>query len=109
VKPEGDEAVSYVVGPQGTILTTADLPSTNIRRWTIFRKAEIITAVRGGLLSLEDACKRYSLTVEEFISWKSPDKRDCAPRCARFAYTVTTTKLLTADSNQNRIRSTPSR
>ena len=27
-------------------------------------------AVRGGLLSLEEACSRYTLTVEEFLSWQ---------------------------------------
>jgi hypothetical protein len=27
--------------------------------------------VRGGLLSLEEACERYTLTVEEFLSWQS--------------------------------------
>ena len=27
-------------------------------------------AVRGGLLSLEEACTRYTLTVEEFLAWQ---------------------------------------
>ena len=26
--------------------------------------------MRGGLLSLEEACARYTLTVEEFLSWQ---------------------------------------
>jgi hypothetical protein len=30
----------------------------------------VVAAVRGGLLSLEDACERYALTVEEFLSWQ---------------------------------------
>ena len=72
MKLEDNEPVSYVIGPQGTILTPADLPSTNIKRWTVCRKAEIIAAIRGGLLSLEEACERYALTVEEFISWQRP-------------------------------------
>ena len=33
-------------------------------------KAEVVAAVRGGLLSLEEACARYTLTVEEFLSWQ---------------------------------------
>ena len=33
-------------------------------------KAEVVAAVRGGLLSLEEACSRYTLTVEEFLSWQ---------------------------------------
>ena len=58
--------VSYVIGPDGSPLTLADLPPPSTRRWVIRRKAEVVAAVRGGLLSLDDACKRYTLTVEEF-------------------------------------------
>lgn len=62
--------VKYVIGPDGSPLTIADLPPTNTRRWVIRRKAEVVAAVRGGLLSLEEACARYTLTVEEFLSWQ---------------------------------------
>jgi len=62
--------VKYVIGPDGSPLTVADLPPTNTRRWVIRRKAEVVAAVRGGLLSLEEACTRYRLTVEEFLSWQ---------------------------------------
>ena len=75
MKLEDNETVSYVIGPRGTILTPADLPSTNTKRWTVCRKAEIAAAIRGGLISLEDACERYSLTVEEFVSWQQPNRR----------------------------------
>lgn len=63
--------VKYVIGPDGSPLTIADLPPTNTRRWVIRRKAEVVAAVRGGLLSLEDACKRYALTMDEFLSWQA--------------------------------------
>jgi hypothetical protein len=59
-----------VVGPDGSPLTIADLPAPGTTRWVIRRKAEVVAAVRGGLLSLEDACSRYTLTVEEFLSWQ---------------------------------------
>ena len=36
----------------------------------IRRKAEVVAAVRGGLLSLEEACGRYTLTVEEYLGWQ---------------------------------------
>ena len=62
--------VTYVIGPDGRPLTVADLPPSNTRRWVIRRKAEVVAAVRGGLLSLEEACQRYTLTVEEFLSWQ---------------------------------------
>jgi Protein of unknown function (DUF1153) len=63
--------VKYVIGPDGSPLTIADLPPSNTRRWVIRRKAEVVAAVRGGLLSLEDACKRYALTMDEFLSWQA--------------------------------------
>lgn len=63
--------VKYVIGPDGSPLTIADLPPTNTRRWVIRRKAEVVAAVRGGLLSFEEACSRYRLTVEEFLSWQA--------------------------------------
>jgi Protein of unknown function (DUF1153) len=62
--------VKYVIGPDGSPLTIADLPPQNTKRWVIRRKAEVVAAVRGGLLSLDEACSRYKLTVEEFLSWQ---------------------------------------
>lgn len=59
-----------VMGPTGEPLTLDDLPPPNTKRWVIRRKAEVVAAVRGGLLSLEDACKKYTLSVEEFLSWQ---------------------------------------
>ena len=62
--------VKYVIGPDGSPLTIADLPPASTRRWVIRRKAEVVAAVRGGLLSLDEACSRYTLTVDEFLSWQ---------------------------------------
>ena len=60
----------YVIGPTGTPLTLYDLPPAETERWVIRRKAEVVAAVRGGLLSLDKACDRYRLTNEEFLSWQ---------------------------------------
>jgi hypothetical protein len=62
--------IKYVIGPDGSPLTISDLPPTSTRRWVIRRKAEVVAAVRGGLLSLEEACARYTLTVDEFLAWQ---------------------------------------
>jgi hypothetical protein len=51
-------------------LTIAELAVPGTRRSVIRRKAEVVAAVRGGLLSLEEACSRYTLTIEEFLSWQ---------------------------------------
>ena len=60
----------YVIGPDGRVLTVADLPPRDTTRWVIRRKAALVAAVRGGLLSLEEACERYTLTIDEFLSWQ---------------------------------------
>jgi hypothetical protein len=60
----------YVIGPTGAPLTLSDLPPPETERWVIRRKAEVVAAVRGGLLSLDDACDRYRLTNEEFLNWQ---------------------------------------
>jgi hypothetical protein len=61
---------AYVIGPTGAPLTLKDLPPPNTGRWVIRRKAEVVAAVRGGLISLDDALARYSLTAEEFTTWQ---------------------------------------
>jgi hypothetical protein len=48
----------YVIGPDGSPLTVADLPPQNTTRWVTRRNAQVVAAVRGGLLSHDDACKR---------------------------------------------------
>ena len=60
-----------MTGPDGSPLTIADLPTPGTKRWVICRKAEVVAAVRGGLLSLEEASSRYTLTVDEFLSWQN--------------------------------------
>ncbi|HVM84756.1 MAG TPA: DUF1153 domain-containing protein [Candidatus Binatia bacterium] len=52
------------------MLRIEDLPPPGIKRWVIRRKAEVVAAVRAGVLSLEEACQRYTLSVEEFLSWQ---------------------------------------
>jgi Protein of unknown function (DUF1153) len=54
----------------GSVASIESLPPTDTKRWVIRRKAEVVAAVRAGVISLEDACKRYTLSVEEFLSWQ---------------------------------------
>ena len=54
----------------GSNVSLDSLPPPETKRWVIRRKAEVVAAVRGGLLSLEEACARYTLSVEEFLSWQ---------------------------------------
>jgi hypothetical protein len=50
--------------------TVVDLPPPDTKRWVARRKAVIVDAVRNGAISLEDACRRYELSVEEFAAWQ---------------------------------------
>ena len=56
-----------LVGPIGSL---DSLPPPETKRWVIRRKAEVVAAVREGILSLEEACRRYTLSIEEFLSWQ---------------------------------------
>jgi hypothetical protein len=67
---EHKERANYVTGPDGNPLTLPDLPSPSTGRWVMRRKAEVVAAVRGGLLTLDEACRRYNLTAEEFLAWQ---------------------------------------
>ena len=62
--------VKYVIGPDGEKMTLADLPPPGIRRWVPRRKARVVAAVEGGLISPEEAYRRYEISEEEYISWR---------------------------------------
>lgn len=59
-----------VAGPRGHSVTIESLPPPDTRRWVTRRKAEVVAAVAGGLLTLDEACARYALTPEELASWQ---------------------------------------
>ena len=56
-KPQTD-VKNVIMGPAGQPITIDDLPAPGTKRWVVRRKAE-------------DACKRYTLSVEEFASWQT--------------------------------------
>lgn len=61
---------AQVIGPLGEPLTLDSLPPPTTTRWVVRRKAEVVAAVNGGLLTIDEVCERYSLTLEEFASWQ---------------------------------------
>jgi Protein of unknown function (DUF1153) len=48
----------------------AGLPPSDTVRWSPQRKALVVEAVRNGLISLDEACRRYKLSAEEFREWQ---------------------------------------
>ena len=69
------DAEPFVVGPDGERMTMADLPEPDTRRWVPRRKARVVAAVEGGLVTLDWALERYRLTAEEFDGWKQAMSR----------------------------------
>jgi len=57
------------------LLTKAEanlvLPPADTKRWSSRRKAAIVVAVRTGVLTREQACKRYLLSNEELSAWEA--------------------------------------
>ena len=70
---------AQVIGPLGEPLTLDTLPSPETSRWVVRRKAEVVAAVNGGLLSVDEVCERYRLTVEEFAAWQRAVDRSGMP------------------------------
>ena len=64
--PSGGAARGY----ERRLLTEQDLPPPDTKRWVMRRKADVVAGVRCGLISLDEACRRYTLSVEEFLSWQ---------------------------------------
>jgi hypothetical protein len=62
---------SLIRALDGRRLKSVNLPPPDLKRWIPRRKAEVVAAVRGGVISLEEACRRYALTLEEFLSWET--------------------------------------
>ena len=68
-----------VIGPLGEPLTIESLPPADTTRWVVRRKAEVVAAVKGGLLTVDEVCQRYNLTVEEFAGWQRAIDRSGMP------------------------------
>ena len=67
-KIEGPRSVTL---SDGTIMTRADLPCSETRRWVASRKAAVVRAVSAGLIQRKEALERYKLSDEEFGEWET--------------------------------------
>ena len=70
-KPVPVKEAMIAMHPSGRPMTVNDLPPEDTKRWVIRRKAEVVAAIRAGLISPEDACERYSLSMDELVSWQA--------------------------------------
>lgn len=65
-KVDGPRAVTL---PDGTVMSRADLPAPDTRRWVASRKAAVVRGVLYGLIAQSEALRIYGLSEEEFRSW----------------------------------------
>jgi uncharacterized protein DUF1153 len=63
------------------------LPSPG-QRWTTRRKAALIQAVRGGWVPIEEACRQYKLSVDEFLAWERDIDRYGVPGLRTTRYQI---------------------
>ncbi len=66
----GDSPSRTVIDPYGDPLTIDTLPPTNTVRWVPRRKAQVVCAIREGLISRHDASDRYGISDAELFSWE---------------------------------------
>ena len=48
-----------------------ELPSPDTKRWVVRRKADVVLAIRRGLITAEEACRRYNLSLDELERWQT--------------------------------------
>lgn len=65
-KVDGPRSVTLA---DGSVMTQADLPPKNTRRWVASRKAAVVRGVAYGLISQSDALSRYQISEDEFLEW----------------------------------------
>ena len=91
-----------MIGPLGEPLGLDSLPPAQTNRWVV-AKAEVVAAVAGGLLSVDEACQRYTLSFEEFTSWQRAVDRSGMPglRVTRIKQIATNTSARALPSRKS--------
>jgi len=67
-KIDGPRSVTL---PDGKVMTRADLPPENTRRWVASRKEAVVQAVIHGLITRDTALETYALSDDEFDEWET--------------------------------------
>ena len=60
-----------------------ELPPPDTKRRVINRKLAVVLAVKNGVITLEEVCRRYNLSVEEFLTWQEMNDRIRGLRATR--------------------------
>lgn len=77
-----------IVGPLGKELSLKEIANPNTIRWVSRRKAQVVAAIEGGVLTASEACELYRLSIEELATWQRGYARAGAPalRATRVQY-----------------------
>lgn len=65
-KVDGPRSVTLA---DGSVMSQADLPAADTRRWVASRKAAVVRGVVYGLITQPEALSRYQISEEEFMEW----------------------------------------
>lgn len=67
---------SHPAGLNGPLdLTIETLPPPGTTHWVVRRKAQVLAAINAGQLSMEQACERYDLSLDELMLWRRAVQR----------------------------------
>ena len=86
-----------------TSTATNGLPRTDIVRWSPQRKASVVEAVHNGVISFDEACRRYQLSAEELLAWQEAKQAHGLGglRITGFQYYRTTSRTKAAPQSRN--------
>jgi Protein of unknown function (DUF1153) len=59
----------FFIGPDGKRITLVDLPPRDLLDLPSAQKSMVVAAVCHGLITLGEACERYHLSLDEYLSW----------------------------------------
>jgi transposase-like protein len=86
-----------------------ELPPADTKRWVVRRKAAVVDAVMSGKVTIEEACRRYQLTEEEFLAWQHAYEEHGLPglRATGLFSSTARSRRLSPYRRQRRPRSQP--
>jgi hypothetical protein len=71
------------VGPGGERITPSKLPPRGLKHCSVREKVLVVTAVRHGMLTFDEACERYDLSLDEFLTWLAVAREEAARKADR--------------------------
>lgn len=66
-----DEFQTSGVDSSNDTIGIETLPPLTGTRWVTSRKAQLIRAIRSGIITIEEASRRYRLTIDELSEWQT--------------------------------------